>query len=114
MKITVDKTMTSIAQLPEVKEDIKEFKATYSESDVVCIIKDFCGNLNGDLLSLEMDAFPRSNWDRDTVFFFTAFFYGWTNMYRVTGAFDMRLNMVTSATVHTYGDRKETTYQCES
>ena len=35
MKISVDKSMTTINALPQVKEDLREFKARYTDGDLL-------------------------------------------------------------------------------
>lgn len=63
MKITIDKTYTTIAAAPAVREAIQDFKAQFSDADVRAYISQAAVEmdeygLSGDLLSLSGSAFP--------------------------------------------------------
>ena len=63
MKITVKKEFTTIAQLPKVKEDIREFKERYTDGDLKSA---FCDAVeeesfllwSSDIVSVNITAFP--------------------------------------------------------
>lgn len=66
MKITVDKNLTTVAQLANVKASLKEFKATWNETDLFRHIAAQLEDLddmdpafyNASLLAIEGEAFP--------------------------------------------------------
>ena len=61
MKITVDKNYTTIAQLPKVKADMKQFKETFTDSDLLGEFYRQTGiesGWNHDILSVSVVAFP--------------------------------------------------------
>ena len=61
MKITVNKEFTTLSQLPKVKDDIKEFKARYTDGDLKSM---FCDVVNdwtaygAEIISVSGEAFP--------------------------------------------------------
>lgn len=64
MKITIDKEFTAVAQVPRVKEDIKEFKARYTENDLLSAFWDTVNiphPYGHSVILSEIDAFP-SGW----------------------------------------------------
>ena len=61
MKITVDKNYTTIAQLPKVKADMKQFKEAFTDSDLLGEFYRQTGiesGWNHDILSVSVVAFP--------------------------------------------------------
>jgi len=63
MKITVDKTYTTIAAAPAVREAIQDFKTQFSDADVRTYITQAADamdeyGLSGDLVSLSGSAYP--------------------------------------------------------
>ena len=63
MKITIDKTYTTIAAAPAVREAIQDFKSQFSDADVRAWITTAAQemdeySLSGDLLSLSGSAYP--------------------------------------------------------
>ena len=61
MKITIDKGHTTLALLPKVKEDAKEFKSCYTDADLLSAFSsavEFTGTWGHDILSCNVEAFP--------------------------------------------------------
>lgn len=63
MKITVDKTYTTIAAAPAVREAIQDFKSQFTDADVRMYISQAADemdeySLSGDLLTLSGSAYP--------------------------------------------------------
>lgn len=73
MKITVDKTYTTIAAAPAVREAIQDFKAQFTDADVRMYISEAADEMDeyslfGDLISLSGSAYPSGTlYDTDAV-----------------------------------------------
>ena len=73
MKFTIDKEYTTLAQLPKVKQDCKEFKTLYTDNDLLRAFEDAvididipCGL---DILSANLEAFPGgTDYNNETAF----------------------------------------------
>ena len=71
MKITIKKEYTTLAQLPKVKEDIKEFKEAFTDRDLLCSFIDatetdiWCA----DVISVNIEAFPGGSLYNDETHF---------------------------------------------
>lgn len=72
MKTKIDRDLTTLAQLGAVKDDLKEFKARYTDNDLLTAFVDVTNIVNpygGDILSCEVEAFPAgSDFDNRTAF----------------------------------------------
>lgn len=73
MKFTVDKEFTTLAQLPQVREDCKEFKGRYTDNDLLSIfldeIEEFDIPYGVSVLSANITAFPGgTDFDNQTCF----------------------------------------------
>lgn len=67
MNITLDKENTTIALKDQVKADMKEFKARYTDSDLKRAFEDaldYGKTYGGDVLKADVQAFP-SGWIND-------------------------------------------------
>lgn len=84
MKIAVDKEYTSIANYDKVKADIVDFKAAYTEGD---LLRMFCekfeefGGSAFDVLRCDGEAFCGSPYS-DTTFCFIMWVMNWSNVHR--------------------------------
>ena len=61
MKIRINKEYTTIAQAPKVKADLAEFKARYTDGDLLNAFRDaadFWGCLAGDITSCTVEGMP--------------------------------------------------------
>lgn len=99
MKITVDKEFTNGYEMAQVKEDIKEFKARYTDGDVLNAMRsqtDFWGGYGEDIIKAEAKAFP-AGWDfqNKTLFAVEMLIDGYNEMYKIRFYIDMDLNVDT-------------------
>ena len=86
MKFTIVKGYTTLAQLPKVKEDCKEFKARYTDKDLLSI---FCDEITDidlpyglSVLSANIEAFPGgSDFDNETAFHVELMAKGYKSFY---------------------------------
>lgn len=77
MKISVNKEYTTLSQLPKVKDDMKEFKARYTDGDLKNVFCDVVENEHehafrfycSDIVSVNVEAFPAGDLlDNETSF----------------------------------------------
>lgn len=72
MKITVEKKYTTLEKLPQVKADMKEFKARYTDNDLLNAFVDATDIIDpyaADILRCDVEAFPAgSDFDDETHF----------------------------------------------
>lgn len=98
MKIKIDEEFTTLAQAPKVREDIKTFKAMFTEADVTGAAR-AAADFNGDLLSLTGEAFPGGYFYKDaTKFHFIAFLWDWSKVIRVSFYCDMDMTIDNTTT----------------
>ena len=68
MKITMDKRYTPVSKAKRVKEAMKEFKASYTENDILNLLEQSVHEgwkFDGKILDCEIEAFPKTSWDFD-------------------------------------------------
>lgn len=73
MKITVEKQFTTLALLPQVKADMKEFKARYTDIDLLNAFIDATDIVDpyaADILRCDVEAFPAGTDFNDETHFF--------------------------------------------
>ena len=95
MKITIDKNFTTLAQRDKVKEDIKEFKSRYSDSDIEWVLKRAHEETYGaDLLAYDIEAFPHGQfWGDETSFAIHAWLTRWSAVFEVWAYVDIDLTL---------------------
>lgn len=70
MKITIDKKNTTISQLSNVKEKIKEFKSYFTEGDLLRMFNESTDKyLGGDIIKCDIEAYSSSYLD-DSISFY--------------------------------------------
>lgn len=82
MKSSISKEHTTLAQLPKVKEDLKEFKSRYTASDLwqffVETVIDIDLPWNVDIIDGEIEAMPEgTDYNDETCFCVTLTAKGW-------------------------------------
>ena len=108
MTITIDKHLTTIAALPLVKDAVRTFRASYDEETVSRAITD-AAVIPGVLVRLDLEAFPADFNGDDIRFFATAYYYGYSEMSKVTTIINSRLDVTADIDVVTFGQRTERT-----
>lgn len=89
MKFTVEKEFTTLAQLPRVKEDCKEFKARYTDNDLLSIFMDEVTDIDLpyglSVLSANIEAFPGgTDFDNETAFHVEVIARGFESFYVIS------------------------------
>lgn len=70
MKIRIDNKNTTVANLPTVKERIKQFKSYFTESDLLRMFNESTDKfLGGDIIKCDIEAFS-SSYDASDVSFY--------------------------------------------
>ena len=70
MKITIDKKNTTISQLSNVKERIKEFKSYFTDSDLLRMFNENTDRyIGGDIIKCDIEAYSSSYLDDDVSFY---------------------------------------------
>lgn len=99
MKITVCKEYTTLSQLPQVKADISEFKARYTDGDLKTFFCDATGNNSmccADIVSVNVEAFPGgTDYNNETHFSVTVLCRSWHRFIEAHFYCDMELQINT-------------------
>lgn len=81
MKITVEKEYTTLAALPKVKADMKEFKARYTDNDLLSAFWDAVEidhPWGHNVISANVESFPGgTDFDNKTEFHVSLITHGW-------------------------------------
>lgn len=81
MKISINKELTTLAQLPKIKHDLREFRGMYTDGDllrVFCEQTGFCDAYAHEILSATVEAFPGgTDFDNETAFSVHLLTHGW-------------------------------------
>ena len=95
MKITIDKELTTLAQAEQVKNDIREFKGTFTDNDLFCHFFNATGidrPWNCEIISVSASAFPGGSfYDDETQFSVTIIAKGYKEFYEIHFYCDMGL-----------------------
>lgn len=114
MKISVDKEFTTLELRDRVKEDLKEFKARYTDGDLIRAFIDATGKIdpyNTDILSCEVEGFPGgTDFDNETRFKVTIVSRGYGKFCEVGFYCDMNLVVDTRDLVYSPGKKL---YYCD-
>lgn len=70
MKITIDKKNTTISNLPNVKEKIKEFKTYFTDNDLLRMFNESTDRyVGGEIIKCDIEAYSSSYLDDDVSFY---------------------------------------------
>lgn len=98
MNIKLDKTLTTLAQADKVKADMKEFKGTYKDGDLLGAfssqVEEHRYTYFGDVLRTDVEAYP-SGWMRgdETSFHVTMWTTTYITVYRLSFHVDLGLGV---------------------
>ena len=104
MKLTMNKQMTTMAQVAPLKDAMKDFKARYTDGDLRTVMNDYCSRLNaweaanalsGDIIRCDVDAFPNNSIYFDKAWYAVEMVIGrWGNGYTLIRFYvDQNLNL---------------------
>lgn len=104
MKFTISKEYTTLAQLPKVKDDIKEFKARYTERDLASYFLSVVDVDNApfceEIISCNVNAFPAGySYNDETAFSVYIIMHGFRSFHEIHFYCDIDLNIRTDTLI---------------
>ena len=66
MKITIDKSLTTVSFMPTIREKIKDFKAYFTEYDLLRMFtEEFGYYVSGDIIKCDVEAFQANSYSNE-------------------------------------------------